>query len=86
MKFKASKDDMTVHLITIGIIILFVFLVYESIKELVHANGLTPIPIHSSVIFSLSTIVSLCFLYAPVSYTKGTELFKKKNIPMYKIA
>jgi hypothetical protein len=68
MEYKASRDK-TVHIITVGVIILFVFLGYKSIMGLVHANrNLIPIFIYSSIITFLIGTISLSFLYAPRKY------------------
>ena len=69
MEYKASKD-MTVQIMTIGVVILFAFLGYKSIMGLINSNGnLTPILIHSSVIVFLFGTLLICFLYAPKSYS-----------------
>lgn len=69
MVYKASKD-MTVQIMTIGVVILFAFLGYKSIIGLINSNGnITPILIHSSVIVFLFGTLLLCFLYAPKGYS-----------------
>jgi hypothetical protein len=69
MDYKASKD-MTVKIITIGVIILFAFLGYKSLIGIIHSNGkLTLILIHSSVLIFLVGTLLLCFLYAPQKYS-----------------
>lgn len=69
MDFKASKD-MTVHIITIGIILLFAFIGYKSIIGIIQSNGkLTPIMIHSGVLIFLTGTLLFSYLYAPKKYT-----------------
>jgi len=73
MEYKASKD-LTVQIITIGVVILFAFLGYKSIMGLINSNGnLAPILFHWSVIVFLFGTLLLCFLYAPKSYSVNED-------------
>ena len=73
MEYKASKD-MTVQIVTIGVVTLYAFIGYKSIMGLIHSNwNLTPIFIHSSVILFLFATLSFCFLYAPKSYALNND-------------
>jgi hypothetical protein len=75
MEFKASKS-MAIQIITIGIIVLFVFLGYQSFIGLLHAKGnLTLIITHSSVLLFLTATILLCYLFAPQKYSIDKDNF-----------
>lgn len=61
---------MSVQIITIGVIILFVFLGYQSFMALIHANGnITLTLIHSSILIFLIATIIICYLFAPQKYS-----------------
>jgi hypothetical protein len=73
MEYKASKD-MSIQIITIGVIILFLFLGYQSVMGLISAKGnITSTLIHSGVLIFLIATIVLCYLFAPQKYSISND-------------
>ena len=79
--FKASRG-MTIQIITIGVIILFVFIGYKSILGIITSNGdLRTILLHSSILVLLFGTLLFCYLFAPQKYSiKGNEFIIHRPI------
>lgn len=75
MEFKASLDPLA-KIITIGAIILFIFIGQKSVKQIIIAQGDNIIIlIHSGILMMLVLIIIGCWLFAPKSYsTYGGDL------------
>lgn len=69
MEFKASLDPLA-KIITIGAIILFIFIGQKSVKQIIIAQGDNIIIlIHSGILMMLVLIIIGCWLFAPKSYS-----------------
>lgn len=69
MEFKASLDTLA-KILTLGVILLFIFIGQKSVKQLVIAQSdNTTVLIHSGIILMLLLIIIGCWLFAPKSYS-----------------
>ncbi|MDI1235468.1 MAG: PH domain-containing protein [bacterium] len=67
MKFKATKD-MVVKIVSTCVILLFIFLAYLSICDILNANQTSIILINIAVVVFLLATLLVCFIYSPLYY------------------
>jgi len=86
MEFKASLDTLA-KIITISVIILFIFIGQIIVKQIMIAQGdATTILIHSGIIMMLVLIIIGCWLFAPKSYSiYGGDLIINRPVGNVKI-
>lgn len=79
MKYKASKDNV-VKIITTCVILLFVFLAQQCIRDLISATDSTAIVIQIGVLILLISIILLCYVLSPRFY-----LLNEKDLIINKV-